>query len=329
MLWLWIGFVAFTLVLLGLDLGVFHRKAHAVTVKEALIWSGVWMGLALLFNAFVYVAYQNHWLGLDIPGTEPDGWAAAMAFFTGYVLEKSLSVDNIFVMVLIFSYFGVPAVLQHRVLFLGIFGALVLRGVMICLGAVLIAEFDWILYLFGAFLIYTALKMLLARQEPDPRNTRLVRLARKVFPVTDGFAGQSFLVRIDGRWMLTPLALALVAVESADVVFAVDSVPAIFAVTLDPFLVFTSNVFAILGLRSLYFALAGIMDRFHYLKTSLAVLLAVIGVKMLLKDVLHDVPGLTYYTLGIIALVLAAGIIASLVTNRPKQRNEWVETKSD
>ncbi len=313
MLWLWIGFLAFILALLALDLGVFHRKAHAVGLREALVWSGVWMGLGFAFNVFVYFGYERHWLGMGLPNTEPDGRAAAVMFFTGYVVEKSLSVDNVFVIALIFSYFGVPAVSQHRVLYWGILGALVLRGAMILLGSALITEFHWVLYVFGALMLFTAAKMLLVRQEPDPKNTWLVRLARRLFPVTNDFAGQRFAVRANGKWALTPLALALVAVESTDLLFAVDSVPAIFAITQDPFLVFSSNVFAMLGLRSLYFALAGIMDKFYYLKLSLAVLLALVGVKMLLKDVLHAVPGLTYYTLGVIALVLTAGVVASLL----------------
>lgn len=314
--WLWIGFLAFVLVLLALDLGVFHRHAHVVGLKEALLWSGVWMAAALVFNVFVYLGYEYHWLGMGLPGTEPDGRAAAVMFLTGYIVEKSLSVDNVFVIALIFSSFGVPAVSQHRVLFWGILGALLMRGAVIGLGSVLIARFHWILYLFGAFMIFTAAKMLLVRREPDPRNTWLVRFARRLLPITDDFAGQRFAVWVNGQWVLMPLALALVAVEGTDLMFAVDSVPAIFAVTEDPFLVFTSNVFAMLGLRSLYFALAGIMQRFYYLKLSLVVLLALIGVKMLLKDVLHSVPGLTYYTLGAIALVLTAGIAASLLRAR-------------
>jgi tellurite resistance protein TerC len=314
--WLWIVFTVFVLAMLALDLAVFHRKAHVVQMKEALVWSGVWIGLALVFNVLVYFGYEYHWLGMDIPGSEPDGWTAAVMFFTGYVVEKSLSVDNVFVIAMVFSYFGVPAVSQHRVLFWGIFGALLMRAAMILLGSVLIAKFHWILYLFGTFLILTAAKMLLTRREPDPKNTWLVRLARRLFPITDDFVGEHFGVRIDGKWMLTPLALALVAVESTDLMFAVDSVPAIFALTQDPFLVFSSNVFAMLGLRSLYLALAGIMDRFYYLKLSLIVLLILIGVKMLLKDVLHEVPGLTYYTLGAIAVILATGVLASIVRAR-------------
>jgi tellurite resistance protein TerC len=314
--WLWLGFIAFVFGLLALDLGVFHRKAHAVGLKEALAWSGVWIGLALVFNVFLYFGYEHHWLGMGLPGTEPDGRAAAVMFLTGYVLEKSLSVDNVFVMAVIFAYFGVPAASQHRVLYWGILGALVMRAAMILLGSVLIAQFHWVLYVFGALLILTAARMLLGRQEPDPKNGWLVRLARRLFPVTDDFVGQRFAVRVGGKWMLTPLALALAAVESTDLLFAVDSVPAIFAVTEDPFLVFTSNVFAILGLRSLYFALAGTLDRFYYLKLSLVVLLALIGLKMLLKDVLHAVPGLTYYTLAAIAVVLGAGVLASLARAR-------------
>ena len=317
--WLWFGFIVLVLLLLALDLGVFHRQAHVVHVREALLWSGIWILLALLFNGFVYFAYEYHWHGLDLPNAEPDGRAAAVFFFTGYIVEKSLSLDNIFVIALIFSYFKVPALYQHRLLFWGVLGALVMRGAMILAGAALIERFHWVVYVFGVLLIVTAARLLLARQEPDPKNNLLVRAVKKLFAVTDDFVGPNLAVRSEGRLMLTPLALALVAVESADVVFAVDSVPAIFAITLDPFLVFTSNVFAILGLRSLFFALADILERFHYLKLSLAVLLVLIGVKMLLKDVLEDVPGLTYYTLGVIAFVLAAGVVASLIRARRMQ----------
>lgn len=320
MWWLWIGFIILILLLLALDLGVFHRKAHVVGVREALAWSGAWVLLALLFNVFVYFAYEYHGAGMGLANAEPDGRSAAISFFTGYVVEKSLSVDNIFVMALIFSHFRVPAVYQHRVLFWGVLGALVLRGAMILAGAALIEQFDWILYVFGAFLIGTAARLLVARHEPDPKNNFLVRAARSLFPVTEGFVGSKFVVRSGGRRMLTPLGLALLAVESADAMFAVDSVPAVFAITRDPFLVFTSNVFAILGLRSLYFALAGILDQFHHLKISLAVLLALVGLKMLFKDVLHGVPGLSYYTLGLIAFVLASGLVVSLLRARRLRR---------
>jgi tellurite resistance protein TerC len=316
---LWIGFTALVILLLALDLGAFHRHAHAIAVAEALAWSGVWIGLAMLFNIFLYFAYEYHWFGLRLVGSEPAGQAAAVYFFTGYIVEKSLSVDNLFVIALIFSHFGVPPAYQHRVLYWGILGALLMRGGMILAGAALIQRFEWILYVFGAFLILTALRMLAAPKEPDQRKNFLVNLATRIFPVTKEYTGPTFVVRRDGRLMITPLALALIAVESADVVFAVDSIPAIFAITVDPFIVFTSNVFAILGLRSLYFALADILGRFYYMKLSLAVLLVLIGLKMLLKDVLHAVPGLTYYTLCAVAAVLMAGIIGSLVHARRHQ----------
>ena len=313
MFWLWIGFTLFVLFLLVLDLTVFHRRAHVVRVREALVLSSVWIGLALLFNVFIYFAYEYRWLGIEPSAEAPDGRAAAVLFFTGYVLEKSLSVDNLFVIAMVFSYFRVPPKYQHRVLYWGILGALLMRAAMIFAGTLLIRRFHWTLYVFGAFLIFTAIRMLLARHEPDPGHNPLVRLARRLFPVTEDYVGEHFVVRVDGRLMLTPLALALILVESSDLMFAVDSIPAIFAITEDPFLVYTSNVFAILGLRSLYFALAGMIAKFHYLKLSLAVLMALIGVKMLLKDVLHAVPNVTYYTLGTIALVLLAGIVASLI----------------
>jgi tellurite resistance protein TerC len=312
--WVWIGFVGLILGLLALDLGVFHRQAHVVGLKEALAWSGVWMAVALVFNAFVYLGYEHHWLGMGLAHTEPDGRAAAVMFFTGYVIEKSLSVDNVFVIALIFSSFGVPAVSQHRVLFWGILGALVMRGALIGIGAALIARFHWILYVFGALMLLTATKMLLVRHEPDPKNSRLVRCARRLFPITDDFIGQRFVVRVNGRWMLTPLALALVAVDGPPIRRGLGAgdlrshrrpVPGLHQQRVrHP------------GLRSLYFALAGIMDRFYYLKLSLILLLALIGVKMLLKDMLHAVPGLTYYTLGAVGVILSAGVVASLVRAR-------------
>ncbi|MGZ8247117.1 TerC/Alx family metal homeostasis membrane protein [Methylomagnum sp.] len=314
--WMWIGFVLLVLLLITLDLAVFHRKAHAVGVKEALLMSGVWIGLALLFNGFLYFAYEHRWLGLAPGGDIADGGEAAALFFTGYVLEKSLSVDNLFVIALIFSYFRVPPEQQHRVLYWGILGALAMRAGMILAGALLIRRFHWTLYVFGVFLIFTAIRMLRAGHESDLQNNRLVRLARRWLPVTDEYHGQHFTVRVAGQRKFTPLALALLLVEASDLVFAVDSIPAIFAITDDPFIVFTSNVFAILGLRSLYFALAGMLAKFHYLKLSLAVLMALVGVKMLLKDSLHEVPHLTYFTLGAIAVVLLAGVLASLIRER-------------
>jgi tellurite resistance protein TerC len=351
--WIWLGFLAFILLLLALDLGVFHRKAHAVGVREALGWSAVWVSLGLAFSAFVYFGYEHHWLGLGttpdaVDGAVNDGRSAVLKYVTGYVVEKSLSVDNVFVIAMLFGFFAVPAIYQHRVLFWGILGALAMRGAMIGFGAALIARFHWLLYVFGAFLVLTALKMLFVDTgHSDPSKNVVVRLVRRLVPVTDRFHGEHFLVRagsaashapptpgaavqedsaVDraraGRWMITPLALALVMVEATDLVFAVDSIPAIFAITADPFLVFTSNVFAILGLRSLYFALAGMMDKFRYLKVSLAVVLAVVGGKMLAAPWLKATLGanFNFYLLAVVLAILAAGVLASAAVNRRDAR---------
>jgi len=351
MLWIWLGFLAFVLVLLALDLGVFHRKAHVVSVREALSWSAVWISLGLAFSVFVYHGYEHQWLGLgttpdivdrsaDAPlGKVNDGRSAVVKYLTGYVVEKSLSVDNVFVIAMLFGFFAVPAIYQHRVLFWGILGALVMRGVMIAVGARLIAEFSWVLYLFGVFLIVTAVKMLFMKTDhADPNQNVVVRFTRRLFPVTERFHGEHFFVRSGsseskeaavpgsaleedaavgrvppGTWMLTPLALALVMVETTDLVFAVDSIPAIFAITADPFLVFTSNVFAILGLRSLYFALAGAIESFRYLKVALAVVLAVVGIKMLFHSWFKAWlgPNFNFFLLGAVLLILAVGVLAS------------------
>jgi tellurite resistance protein TerC len=335
--------------MLTLDLGVFHRKAHVVSVREALGWSAVWITLGLSFVIFVYFSYRGQWFGLGVEPDPADGlvnnsWTAAQKYLTGYVIEESLSVDNIFVIAMMFGYFGVPAMYRYRVLFWGIIGAVVMRGTMIALGTKLIAEFHWVLYLFGVFLILTAIRMLvMKRQEKDPAKNLVVRLARRFFPITARFHGEHFLVRagtqasyesrqpgapavpdevVDrarpGALLLTPLALTLVVIESTDVVFAVDSIPAIFAITADPFLVFTSNVFAILGLRSLYFALAGMVDKFRYLKVSLSVVLAVVGVKMLTAKWLKAAVGehFNLYLLGLVFAILAAGVVASLIADR-------------
>ena len=295
----WIGFNLFVLAMLALDLGVFHRQAHEVSIREAGVWSVLWISLALAFNAGLYF-----WRGGEV----------ALQFLTGYLIEKSLSVDNIFVFVLIFTYFAVPAKYQHRVLFWGILGALVMRGIMIAAGAALIQQFHWIIYLFGAFLIVTGIRMALHRNEAiHPDRNPLVRLVRRVLPVSGEYHGQRFFVRQAGVLMATPLFLALVMVEFTDLIFAVDSIPAIFAVTTDPFIVYTSNVFAILGLRSLYFVLRGVVDKFYYLKLSLAAVLTFVGVKMVLTD-LYKVPvGLS---LAVIATLLALGIAASVWRNR-------------
>jgi tellurite resistance protein TerC len=311
-MWLWAAFVVLILCLLALDLGVFHRKAHAITLKEALMLSGAWIGVALAFNVFVYFAYEYHWFGLDIPEDEPDGRTGATLFLTGYVVEKSLGIDNVFLIAIIFSHFGIPPLYQHRVLFWGVVGALIMRAMMILGGAALIERFHGILYLFGAFLIVSGLRMAVARHAPDPGKNPVVALARRFLPVTHNLVGEKLVVRSDGRLTLTPLALALIMIETSDLIFAVDSIPAIFAITQDPFLVFTSNIMAVLGLRSLYFALVGIINRFYYLNLSLALLLVLIGTKLLLKDIFPAL-GTTYYTLGAITLILAAGIIASLI----------------
>jgi tellurite resistance protein TerC len=324
-MWVWVAFIIFILFLLILDLGIFHRKAHVITVKEALIWSGLWIGVALVFNVFVYFAYDYHWFGLDIPEEELDGRTAAVLFFTGYIVEKSLGVDNVFLIAMIFSYFGIPAMYQHRVLFWGIVGALVMRAVMILAGVALIERFDWILYVFGAFLIVSGLRMTMAPHAPEPERNPVIALARRLFPVTHDLAGARFVVRINGKRALTPLALALIMIETFDLIFAIDSIPAVFAITQDPFLVFTSNIMAVLGLRSLYFAVAGIIDRFYYLRLSLSLLLVLIGTKMLLKDILDALPDTTYYTLGAICLILSGGIIASIIRARRTPESGKVE----
>ncbi len=298
-IWLWIGFNVFVLAMLALDLGVFHRKAHTVSIKEASIWSIVWITLALTFNAGLYF----------FSGPEP-----ALQFFTGYLIEKSLSIDNIFVFVLLFTYFAVPAAYQHRVLFWGVLGALVMRGVMIVLGAVLLDTFHWIIYLFGAFLIVTGVRMAFHQEaEVHPERNPLLKLVRRFIPVTRDYEHDRFVVRRAGHMLVTPLLLVLLVVETTDVIFALDSIPAIFAVTQNPFLVYTSNIFAILGLRSLYFVFANAMGRFSYLKLGLAVVLSFVGVKMVLADIFH-IP--TALLLGVIAVVLTIAIVASIMRAR-------------
>ncbi|RIK42384.1 MAG: hypothetical protein DCC55_09130 [Chloroflexi bacterium] len=314
----WVGFTLFVLAMLAIDLGLFHRKAHAVSVKEALGWSVVWIALALVFNVLIYY----YWHAISPTSTYADH-EAALAFLTGYIIEKALSVDNIFVFVLIFSYFAVPAIYQHRVLFWGVLGALVMRGVLIGVGAALIKEFHWIIYIFGAFLIFTGARMAFHDDEEiEPENNPLVNLVRRFLPVTRGYVEDKFFVRTGKALAVTPLFLVLLIVESTDLVFAVDSIPAIFAVTTEPFLVYTSNVFAILGLRSLYFVLAGVIDKFHYLKLGLSVVLVFVGVKMVITDLFHIPVALS---LGVVAGVLILSIVASLL-RPPHQPAEVVRT---
>ncbi len=314
-IWLWVGFVLFILGMLAIDLGVLNREAHRISAAEALAWSALCVALALVFNVAVYYMYDRHWCGIGTTiGQQLSGKDAAIQFLTGYLIEQSLSLDNIFVFAVIFAYFRVPDIYQHRVLFWGIMGALIMRGIMIAAGAALIHRFDWIIYVFGGLLIVTAVKMLLAGDKQiEPDRNPLVRLARKLYPVTPTYEGEHFFSRINGRRAITPLFLVLLVVESTDVLFAVDSIPAIFAVTTDSFLVFTSNVFAILNLRSLYFALASIMHKFRYLKVSLVFVLAFVGVKMLLS---HHYPTDTLVSLSVVAGILAVGIIGSLFGGR-------------
>lgn len=296
---IWIGFNILVLAMLALDLGVFHRQAHEVKVKEALIWSAVWIALAMLFNAGIYF-----WRGSEV----------ALEFFTGYLIEKSLSVDNIFVFILIFSYFSVPALYQHKVLFWGILGALLMRAILIAVGATLIAKFHWIIYVFGGFLIITGVKMALQKSTGiHPEKNPLVRLFKRFMPVTNEYHGEKFFIKENGRRFATPLFIVLLMVEFTDLVFAVDSIPAIFAITKDPFIVYTSNVFAILGLRSLYFALAGVMGYFHYLKIGLALVLVFVGAKMMVVDIYKIPIGLS---LSVVGGILLLSVLASLIWPR-------------
>lgn len=313
-LWVWIGFNVFVLAMLAVDLGIFHREAHVVSIKEAAAWSIVWITLALLFN--VGLAYVR-------------GAQAGLEFLTGYLIEKALSVDNIFVFVLIFSYFNVPPRYQHRVLFWGILGALLMRGAMIAAGAYLIHQFHWIIYVFGAFLVFTGIRMATQTEHAiEPEANPVIRIVRRIMPVTNVYHGQQFFVREaiqpGGalRRVATPLFVVLVLVETTDLIFAVDSIPAIFAVTQDPFLVYTSNVFAILGLRALYFLLAGVITKFHYLKLGLSVVLVFVGIKMLLADI-NPIP--IVVSLAVIATILATSIIASLLFPKAAEEHAPVE----
>jgi tellurite resistance protein TerC len=304
--WPWVIFTLFVLSVLALDLGVFHRNAHVVTKKEAVLWSLVWILLALVFNAGIYY----------VSGPE-----RALEFLTGYVIEYSLSVDNIFVFIVLFSYFAVPEAYRHRVLFWGIVGALIMRGIFIALGAALLHRFHWIIYLFGAFLVLTGIKMLLKEEtEVHPENNPVIKLLRRMMPITDRYKGQRFFVTHHGQFFATPLLVVLLTVESTDLIFAVDSVPAIFAVTSDPFIVYTSNVFAILGLRALYFLLAGVIALFCYLRYGLGFVLSFVGTKMLLADVYKISIGVS---LGVIVACGALDPGFALVPAEEHRNGAW------
>lgn len=357
MIWPWVIFIGFVFIMLALDLGVFHRKSHVIGFKESLSWSALWITLGLAFSILVYFSYENHWFGLGntrdaVDGVVNGGRLAATKYLTGYVVEKSLSVDNIFVIAMVFSSLSVPARYQHRVLFWGILGALAMRGVMIGVGSALVHNFHWILYIFGGFLILTGLKMMfMEEKEENPEDNKLIKFIQKRFPITKYFHGEHFIVKagsknsleapepgqvakIDpvveaapaGKWLLTPLAVALILVEVTDLIFAVDSIPAIFAITADPFLVFTSNVFAILGLRSLYFALAGMIAKFKYLKPALSLILLVVGVKMLTAKYLKVWLGDSFnlVILGLILGILATGVITSLILGDKGEKKEEI-----
>lgn len=299
-LWLVFGFVV--IAALAVDLGIFNRKAHVVRPKEALVWSAVWVALALLFNAGVYVA-----LGAEEAGE----------FLAGYLIEKSLSVDNLFVFLVIFSAFAIPKQHEARILIWGIVGAVLLRAAFVFGGSALLQRFHWLIYVFGAFLTVTGIKMLVKRGEADPKRNPILRLFRRIVPLSEQLDGQKFFTRVDGRLAATPLFLVLLVVETTDVIFAVDSIPAIFAVTTAPFIVFTSNVFAILGLRSLYFLLAAASDLFHYLKYGLVLILWFVGLKMVLSDVVKIPVG---YSLATIGAILAASMLASLLHSKRERR---------
>lgn len=304
---LWLGFTGFVLVVLALDLGVFHRKAHEVSIREALFWSMVWIGLALSFTVAV-----GFWFGAE----------RGQEFLAGFLIEKALAVDNLFVFAVIFSTFAVPPALQHRVLFWGILGALVMRALFIWLGAALLQQFHWVMYVFGGFLVLTGLKLLLQQEkELHPEQNPLVRLFTRLIPSVPHYHDTRFFLRENGRWYATPLLMVLIVVETTDVVFAVDSIPAIFAVTNDPFIVYTSNIFAILGLRSLYFLLAGVIGKFHYLKVGLALVLTFVGVKMLLVEV-YKIP--IEISLLVIVTLLGSAVLASLLwpPSQPQERQQ-------
>jgi len=309
-IYFWIGFHIFIFLMLGLDLGVFHKKTHKVPIKEAIVWFTVWVILALLFNLFVFFEF---------------GKAKALEFFTGYLIEKSLSVDNIFVFILIFSYFSVKDQYQHKILFWGILGALIMRGIFIFAGVTLLNRFDWIVIIFGAFLVFSGIRMLFKKEEisVEPEKNKIIKLFRKFLPVTDKLHGDSLFIRQNHRLSATPLFLVLLVIESTDLIFAVDSIPAILAISHDTFIVYTSNIFAILGLRSLYFAVSGIMGFFRYLKVGLAIVLAFVGFKMLASYIHFEIPILI--SLAIILSILLVSILASVIIKKKESLTDLLK----
>lgn len=307
---IWTAFIVLILILLALDLGLFNRTPHAITTREALRWTLLWIVVSLLFGVVIYFIYEQGWQDSAMSGRQ-----AVLKYLTGYLVEKSLSMDNIFVIAMIFAYFQIPNRYQHRVLFWGILGALVFRGLMIGIGVVLIRQFSWIVYVFGALLLYSAFKMLRSGESVHPGHNPVIKWTKRFFPVTKELEGERFFVKRRHITAATPLFIALLVIETTDVMFAVDSIPAIFAITTDPFIIFTSNIFAILGLRSMYFVLASILDKFYYLKYSLVGILFYVGIKMILQ---HHVEIPEVLSLGIIIVFLAAGIIVSLLRKEKK-----------
>lgn len=325
--WLYLSFVGLVMLMLLLDLGVFHKKAHSVSFKEAGTWSVVWVSLALLFNVGLY--YFSQWtfaqdsILMGTPGFIPEVAAkqVSLEFLTGYLVEKSLAVDNIFIFMVVFSYFAIPSQYQHRILFYGILGALIFRAIFIAMGSVLM-QYEWVILFFGAFLIFTGAKMLFGTdKEPDPGANPVLKLVRRFIPITPAIHGQKFFVRTEGKLYATPLFLALLFLEFSDIIFAVDSVPAIFAITNEPFIVFTSNIFAILGLRSMYFLLSNVMHRFHLLKFGLAFILIFVGMKMTFLNHMFGGKFPIAWSLGIIATILVGSIVASLLI-KPKETSK-------
>lgn len=309
-------------IFLALDLGVFNKEAHKISTREALRWTTLWVGTSLLFSVFIFFSYENHWLGIgEEIGHDVGGTKAAITYLTGYIIEQSLSMDNIFVIAVIFSYFHIPQQYQHRVLFWGILGALIFRGIMIWAGAYLVERFDVVTYIFGAILLWTAYKMLKSDSDQiHPDQNPVVLQLRKILPVTKSLRKEQFFIKRNGKILaMTPLFVALVVVETTDVMFAFDSIPAIFAITTDPFLVFTSNIFAILGLRSLYFVLASILDKFEYVKYSLAAILAFVGIKMLF---LHQVEMPEWVSLAVIIVLMGGGILISWLAEKREEKKQ-------
>ncbi|MCA9514025.1 MAG: TerC family protein, partial [Myxococcales bacterium] len=321
----WLGFFIILGLLLVLDLKVIHKDPHAIGMREATRWSIIWISIGVAFSGVIYLVYELNWggagRGAGGSGIVRDGATATWEYLTAFLIEKSLSVDNIFVMSMLFTYFKVPAKYQHKVLYWGILGALVFRGIMIAVGTALVREFDWIFYIFGAFLLFTAVRMILQSEDEhfDPSSSRLVRWAKRVFPLVERYEGGHFRVKVDGKHYFTLLFLAVVVIEGTDVVFAVDSIPAVFGVTDDPFIVMTSNVFAILGLRALYFVVAGAMEEYRYLKQAVSAILVLVALKMLAHDLIHVD---SKWSLVVVVVILAVGVVASIMKNRQEERHE-------